>query len=229
LDHAQPEHLLDAEKGTAVLSRVGHRSRCGVLPALQRGFTLLELMITIAFIGILFAIALPSFSTWIRNSQVRTVAEALQTGIRTAQTESVRLNRRVVLTFTNATPALDAASAPGGKNWSLQTVPRVGEQTATGTPAVAEYRGGGKLSDIASGVAIANLTTPSSSAICFNSNGRLIANSTLGCTASTTTFAVTQTNSDRNLNVIVAIGGQIRMCDPKRPALSDDSPDGCPP
>ena len=186
------------------------------------GFTIIELMVTITLLGILFGLAMPSFMAWIANSQVRTVAEALQNGIRTAQAEAVRRNRQVVLSFTNATPALNATAVANGKNWSLQTVPSLGDTTA-------DYLQGGAMADVASTTTI----TSGVSAICFNANGRLVTNTSPGpagasCTASPTTFSVTQPNADRNLNVLVQIGGQLRMCDPHRPTLSSTSPDGCP-
>ncbi len=185
----------------------------------SRGFTLIELMVTIVLLALLVNLALPSFTAWINNTKVRTVADTLQTGLRTAQAEAVRRNRVVVLSFTNSTPALNVAAVAGGKNWSLQTIPQFGESS--------EFVGGGALAGIASGVAIAS--TPSSSAICFSSNGRLVEPPGTSCTAAVTTFNVTQTNADRPLRIIVQIGGQVRMCDPHRPTLSASTPDGCPP
>ncbi len=180
-----------------------------------RGFTLIELVVALTLLGILIALGLPSFTAWIRNSQVRTVAEALQNGVRLAQNEAVRRNQQVVLSLTNAQPALNSAPTANGKNWSIQTVEQFGK--------AAEYVQGGALADVASGVAI---TGPVS--ICFNSNGRLVPNpapSVLGavCDGGAATFVVSHTSSDRPLRVIVAIAGQLRMCDPNRLA-----PDGCP-
>jgi type IV fimbrial biogenesis protein FimT len=188
-----------------------------VLTRAARGFTLIELIVVITLLGILTALSLPSFTAWIRNGQVRTVAEALQTGIRTAEAEAVRRNRLVTLTFSNSSPALNVAGVVNGRNWSLQTVAGFGDT-------VAEYITGGLLTDVANGVTITS--TPGYSVICFNSNGRLVTNAGAGCTAAAMTFDIAQFNADRNLRVLVQVGGQIRMCDPKRTLAS--SPDGCP-
>ena len=222
MDHPEPKWLLDDEEG-ATVPVIRRR------PAVANGFTLIELIVTITLLGILVALGLPSFTAWIRNSQVRSVAEALQNGLRTAQTEAVRRNRQVVMSFTDDANPLDKNpnTVVGGKKWVLQTV-----ASAFAADPEVTLIASGSLADVASGVAISG---PSTGAICFNSSGRLVDNtnptsspSTAKCTATAaTTFNITQTNADRPLQVTVAVGGQVRMCDPHRPALSSTSPDGC--
>jgi len=63
--------------------------------AVQRGLTLIEMMITIAIGTLLTLMALPMYSTWIASQQVRTAAESVYEGIRVAQTEAVRRNNPV--------------------------------------------------------------------------------------------------------------------------------------
>jgi type IV fimbrial biogenesis protein FimT len=186
------------------------------------GFTLIELMIGVALLGTLMALGLPSLTQWIRNSQVRTVTDSLQNGIRLAQSEAVRLNRNVVLSLTNAQPVQNATAVANGKNWGIQYVPQFGDATTN------LFVQGGALADVASAVTI---TGPA--AICFNSNGRLaaVSSTTTGvgsaCTIADSAFNVTLTGADRPLRVTVGLAGQLRMCDPSRPARSDTSPDGC--
>ncbi len=210
----------------------------------ERGFTLLELVVTISLLGTLVALSFPSFTAWLRNSQTRTVTEALQGGLRTAQAEALRRNRRVVMFFTDDSPSknydpvthksTDAAPSATGKNWALQTAPDAWGE--------AEYITGGALSDVSSTVAISN--TDGVAALCFNSNGRVVPAAagasgagvtglaSTECAAGVRTFNVAQATpraNDRPLRVIVQLGGQVRMCDPNRPTLSATSPEGCPP
>ena len=191
----------------------------------QRGFTLIELMVTITLLGILLSLAAPSFSLWTRNARVRTVGDALQTGARLAQTEAVRRNRQVVFFLSNdAGCSASTAPAANGAFWAIRTVP-----LTAGDPA--ETVQCGNVSDVASGVAITGPT-----AVCFNSMGRQAANASPGAGTATCTLAasgvssydVAALGSDRPLRVLVTLGGQVRQCDPAR-TLSATAPDGCPP
>ena len=191
----------------------------------QRGFTLIELMVTISLLAILLGLAAPAFSVWSRNAQVRTVSDALQSGARLAQTEAVRRNRQVVFFLSNdaACTAPAAAPAANGAFWVIRTVP-----LTAGDPAVTVQCG--NLSDQAAGVTITGPT-----AVCFNSMGRQTANASPGAGTATCTLAangvstydLAASGGDRPLRVLVALGGQVRQCDPAR-VLSATAPDGCP-
>ena len=194
-------------------------------PRRARGFTLIELMVTISLLGLLLGLAAPSFSLWTRNAQVRTVSDALQNGTRLAQTEAVRRNRQVVFFLSNdAACSATTAPAANGSNWAIRTVP-----LTAGDPVQTVQCG--NLADIAGGVAITGPT-----AICFNSMGRQAANASPGAGSATCTLAasgvssydIAALGSDRPLRVIVTLGGQVRQCDPAR-TLSATAPDGCPP
>jgi type IV fimbrial biogenesis protein FimT len=190
-----------------------------------RGFTLIELLTTLSVLGVLLQLSLPSFTIWINNTRIRTVADSLQNGVRLAQAEAVRRNRQVVLSFTDRTPALGVPAVAGGTNWSIQTVAQFGGGDA-------EFVQGGSLVDVASGVTIGAIG-PAVNALCFNSNGRLTLNNAPGpagavCRAAAVAFEVNRASADRRLRVLVGVGGQLRMCDPGRPTLSSASPDGCP-
>jgi len=56
----------------------------------MRGFTLIELMITIIVLGILVALAAPSFRTMIINQQSEAIGEDLVTAFQLARSEAVR-------------------------------------------------------------------------------------------------------------------------------------------
>jgi len=194
--------------------------------AIARGVTLIELMVTLVVFGLLLGLAMPVFTTWIRNSQIRAVAEGLQNGLRVAQAESLRRNRTVVFSLTNAQPGLNATAVANGRNWAVQYVP-----IAMDTPVAPDpFIQGGTLGEASTTVTV---SSGGVTGVCFNSAGRIIAGTAATtsvpgavCNAGQAIFIVTQPSGAdiRPLRVTVDIGGRVRMCDPNRPSTA---PDGC--
>ena len=191
-------------------------------PRSARGFTLIEMMVTVVLLAILMALAFPAMSEWVRNSRIRTVADALQNGLRLAQTEALRRSRQTVFSLTADTNPADGLTAvANGANWSVNFVPLL-----TGEEDDATFIQGGGLTGLAPDVRITGPAT-----LCFNSLGRVVDNATPGtgvaCTASAAAYNITIPNADRPMRVLVVLGGQVRLCDPAK-TLSDSHPDGCP-
>lgn len=214
---ADLRHTLAHKEGRAMRLT---RSSFGVR-RLSRGMTLVELIVAMAIFVSLFFLAAPDFNAWIQNARMRTVAEAIQNGVRQAQAEAVRRNRTVVFFQTNAEPAVGAAAQANGINWGIRVLPLLPGD-------VAEFVRGGALSDVAQGVAIAGTDAGNDpiGAICFNSAGQQATVVAEGCAASVTQFNVTRAGAERRLRVTVSLGGRVRMCDPDK-ALSATNPDGC--
>ena len=77
-------------------TRLSHRrvtQYCGF----QGGFTLVELMITIAVLAIVMAIALPSFNDMTLGSKLRSQANDLVAGAVLARSEAIKRNQTVTL------------------------------------------------------------------------------------------------------------------------------------
>ncbi|HEX3915303.1 MAG TPA: GspH/FimT family pseudopilin [Steroidobacteraceae bacterium] len=200
------------------------------------GFTMIEMIVTMTIFAILVAIGVPTMSTWIRNNKVRTVADALQTGLRAAQAESLRRSRQVVFSLTDSTTptAIPLPASVTGKSWAIWTVPSMAGET----PAFVQS---GILSNASTAVQV--VTTAST--VCFNSMGRLVNNAGANvvaitggddCVQPTTavpgtpavqTFTISIPGGDRPLQVNLGLGGQVHMCDPGVP-ISDSHPEGCP-
>jgi type IV fimbrial biogenesis protein FimT len=209
------QQQVDDQEGHGVLTLRSFRRR-------SSGFTLIELMVTLTLVAVLLKLGVPSFVTWLKNTQVRTVADALQNAVRRAEAEAVSRNRQVVLSLTNNVPSVTSTAVSGGVNWALHVVPLPSETL--------EFIQGGVISDVSTGV-----ITTGPGAICFNSIGRLVANPSPGvagatCTIDganpTTNYLITLGGADRPLRVTVALGGQVRMCDPNH-SLASGFADGC--
>jgi type IV fimbrial biogenesis protein FimT len=196
---------------------------------------MIEMAVTMTIFAILVLLGIPSMTTWIRNNKVRTVTDSLQTGLRLAQTESLRRSRQVVFSLTNSTTptVIPLPAVANGVSWAIYTVPSMTDGSEVPT-----FIQSGVMSN-----ASANVTVNSNgvAAICFNAVGRLVANAGANVIAVTggascvqptigappvQQFDITTLGADRPLQVNLGLGGQIHMCDPNV-TLSDAHPEGC--
>ena len=58
----------------------------------HRGFSVIELMVTVALVALLMVIGMPMYGTWLQNSQLRASAESIMAGLQFARSEAVRRN-----------------------------------------------------------------------------------------------------------------------------------------
>jgi type IV pilus assembly protein PilE len=88
----------------------------------SRGFTLIELMIAVAIIAVLAAIAIPSYSEYIRRSRV-TEAISTLSGMRVKMEQYYQDNRKYDGACTVAPPATVANKPPDTVNWAFTCNP----------------------------------------------------------------------------------------------------------
>jgi prepilin-type N-terminal cleavage/methylation domain-containing protein len=136
------------------------------------GFTILELIVVMLVLGLLSAIAAPSWLAFINRQRVRTVNDRVLQTLRSAQSEAKRSKRDITVTF-YPTPATDPPTAI----ISADPAPNPPLQTVT-------FNGGGEIKPgtIALTVNTPAPTTPPNSII-FDYQGNL--------TTGTTPFYVT--------------------------------------
>ena len=79
-----------------------------------RGFTLIELMVTIAVAAVLLALAQPSFTALINSNRLAAQSNELVAGLQEARIEALRANRRVTVCRSSNGTTCDAAAG----NWT---------------------------------------------------------------------------------------------------------------
>lgn len=198
-----------------------------------RGFTLIELVVTIAIAAILLMVAVPAFSKWFADARIRSVAESLQNDLRRAQAEAVKRNRQVAFVLTDDAPsATTVTAASSARNWTVRALPLLNSDEGDDDTSGSTTFIFGNAQDSNSDTTV----NGDASALCFNSVGRLVASTAtiadagnVSCTAPTTDtpryLRVQNATGDRPLWIQVYLGGKIRMCDPNQ--TLPDQPAGC--
>lgn len=80
----------------------------------ERGFTIIELMVTLVIAGILMGLAVPAFNTTIRSNRMATQANLLIGSLNIARSEAVKAGRTATVCVSS-----DQASCTGETDWAL--------------------------------------------------------------------------------------------------------------
>ena len=171
------------------------------------GFSLIEMLIAIAVAALLFVMAVPSFSAWLQNQQIRNAAESILNGMQVARGEAIRRNLYVQLTLQSQANG----TQPG---WLVAEV-----VSATQIQAWSSAEGAANAQVV---------PTPAGSAlVTFDGLGRVSNNAdgSVPLTQVDVTSVVAATAAMRPLRVMIGNGGSPRMCDPQF-ALATN-PRGC--
>jgi type IV fimbrial biogenesis protein FimT len=197
----------------------------------SRGFNIIEVMVTVTVLALLLGVGVPSVAEWIRNTQVRSLSEALQNGLQKARSEALKRNRPVSFSLVtpavgvpDATCALSSASgswvvsldSPAGK-CDLAPNPTAATPTAA-DPVIVE-----KFASTSGGITVAAVATDGTTAattVTFNGYGLPVAGGTpIGRIDLSHTLS-----GARALRIQVSASGGVRLCDP---AVTAPDPRAC--
>ena len=94
---------------------------CGALPLVRRrdrGFTMVELLVVMAIVGILLSLATPSMAKFIADWRVNSAVNSMTRDFRLARAESIKRSRRVIICRANAALSACAGSVtPKRDEW----------------------------------------------------------------------------------------------------------------
>lgn len=171
------------------------------------GFTLVELMITLAIAAILLMVAVPNLSAYRRNAELTAAANTLMASLNTARSEAMKRGRNAMIVPTN-----NASSWNDG--WVVFVDIDRSQNFNESTDAVVSSQVALPAGMSVSGVNSATGATPY---IMFDASGysRLKAG---GFGALTLTIARTEgtvsEQLDQTRRVVIASTGRVRMCKP---------------
>ena len=78
------------------------------------GFTITELMVTIAVVAILASLAIPNFIAWLPNYRLQSGAEDIQSTLQLARITAIKENATVKVTFNTAKETYQASVQKSG-------------------------------------------------------------------------------------------------------------------
>jgi type IV fimbrial biogenesis protein FimT len=171
-----------------------------VCRARSAGFTITELLIAVAVLGVLMMLAVPNFRELLRNYEVRGAAEAIAAGLSRARAEAVTKNASVQFVLASGTSTawtVDYVTKP------VSTDPPLDTRVQSDSPNASK-----------TGVA-ADLATTATT-LTFNNIGLVIANA--DGSQSLRRVTVTAAGAKESLRVEIGAGGSSRVCDPSLPS-----------
>ncbi|MDE2401590.1 MAG: GspH/FimT family pseudopilin [Burkholderiales bacterium] len=192
----------------------------------QHGFSIIEIAVTLAMLGVLMATAMPSFGIWMANARIRSTAEGIHSGLQKARSEAVRRNTSVQFSFVTLTDpnVMDnscALSATGG-SWVVSVSSPAGKcgsaPSTTVSPMVVVANPLGSAGSDVSVAATQRDGTTAATTVTFNALGQVSNSTAIG---NISIQHSTNSANYRQLNLVVSTGGQVIVCDPTVTDTSD--------
>ena len=178
----------------------------------SRGFTLIEMLIAVALIGIISAATLPGFAGFLNGQKVNLAANNVYTAMQLTKSSAIQQNSRVALVFDSTRGSwciFDRNIEPSSTTCSWTS-------NALETGVLRKH-----IEPMPTGLTIAVLPA-SANQITYDGLGRVVPNS--DASATITNVAVTMPRDPGRANSVQLNNGLVRLCDPLK-AVGD--PQAC--
>ncbi len=174
------------------------------------GFSLVELVVGLAIVGVLLAVGAPAVGTYLANEKILATAQSFMSGLQQARAESIRRNTRAEFFMTDSSDITNPSvtNSASGKSWVVRA-------PDADNPAIFVVVNGKALSEGGGSKVSVNGTVAS---VTFNGLG-----GTNLSAAATFAFGLDDKACGpdvRCINVIVTPGGRSQICDPAVPATA---------
>ncbi len=155
----------------------------------QKGFNLVELMVSMAIMCLLMVAATPTYSSWMANMRIRNTAESIHLGLTQARSEAIRRNDLVQFNLATDT------------SWTITT--------SDGT--VLNQKASTESSNSVTLIITPNLAT----SVTFNSLGQLNTNVNGSSSVSMVNIGSTLNyDGKKELRVLLGAAGSSKICEP---------------
>lgn len=166
----------------------------------ERGFTIVELLITVTILGILLATGIPSMATWMANSRIRAAADSVANGMQLARSEAIRRNANIEFLLTDTQGSWRISSGSG----CTFTSPTVIQTAPSANPTV-----------VVNSFSDATATTATTArAVIFGSSGWQACTGTTQFVSLRIDSTTLSSTDSRDLRIVVPAVGRPRVCDP---------------
>jgi type IV fimbrial biogenesis protein FimT len=186
----------------------------------QRGMSLVEVLVAIGIIALVLGLGAPTALVWIQNLQVRNAGEAILNGLQTARLEALRRNTTIAFELTD----------PNSTAWHVCVFDLV--KLACAVPDLATGDPSGQANArVGVETQFTNFSLPLDpgvnvpSLVAFDSFGRISPQSPTNIARIDIRNPTLTQNDERRLSVAITVAGQVRMCDPQLSKAVN--PQGC--
>jgi type IV fimbrial biogenesis protein FimT len=182
----------------------------------QRGFNLIEVLVTLTVLGVLIALGAPSIAEWLQGQRIRAGAEAIANGLQVARAEAIKQNLPMVFGL-----------EPPTTGWTVCPATVAPCDSTTPTGSFIQNRSG----EEGSGNANVKQIPDGQTLVTFSPLGAVLTTNLDGQPPLTQVdvfyndlnLCSWNGGTTRCLRVVISPGGSVRMCDPTPGIVAPDT------